>query len=161
MNKKQNVVNVVSLVLALVLCAAITLSLTACDTIRPETPATTTTVAGTTTIHTPPTQEATAPTAVGVGATVFTFEVHAPDGAVTTYEVSTDEATVGQTLLNLNLIDGEDSQYGLYVKTVAGMTLDFNKDGKYWAFYVDGNYAMSGVDTTNVQAGATYAFKAE
>ena len=37
----------------------------------------------------------------------------------------------------------------------------YDKDGKYWAFYVDGEYAATGVDSTDITAGATYTFKAE
>ena len=59
------------------------------------------------------------------------------------------------------LIAGEDSEYGLYVKTVNGVTVDYDTDGKYWAFYVDGEYAATGVDSTDITAGATYTFKAE
>ena len=69
--------------------------------------------------------------------------------------------TVGAALLSLGLIAGEDSDYGLYVKTVNGVTVDYDADGKYWAFYVDGEYAATGVDSTDITAGATYTFKAE
>ena len=77
------------------------------------------------------------------------------------YLIKTDEPQVGTALQNLNLIDGEQGDYGLYVKTVNGVTLDYNTDGMYWAFYVNGEYAMTGVDKTDVQSGATYEFKAE
>lgn len=97
----------------------------------------------------------------GEGATAFTLEVVDPDGKQTTFDIHTDEKTVGAALLTLGLIAGEDSEYGLYVKTVNGVTVDYDKDGKYWAFYVDGEYAATGVDSTDVTAGATYAFKAE
>ena len=63
--------------------------------------------------------------------------------------------------MELGLISGEESQYGLYVKTVNGITLDYDKDGKYWAFYIGGEYAVTGVDTTEITAGSTYTFKAE
>ena len=77
------------------------------------------------------------------------------------FEIHTDKKIVGEALLELNLIDGEQGDYGLYVKTVNGITVDFDKDGKYWAFYVGGEYAMSGVDSTEITAGSTYAFKVE
>ena len=97
----------------------------------------------------------------GEGETAFIFEVTLPDGTAKAYEVRTDKATVGEALLDVGLIAGEDSAYGLYVKTVDGVTLDYDTDGMYWSFYVGGEYAMSGVDTTAVTAGETYAFKAE
>lgn len=49
--------------------------------------------------------------------------------------------TVGKALLDQGVIAGEDSSYGLYVKTVNGTTLDYDTDGMYWAFYINGEYA--------------------
>ena len=97
----------------------------------------------------------------GEGDTVFYFNVVDVNGKESKFKISTNKTTVGAALLELSLIAGEDSQYGLYVKTVNGLTLDYDTDGKFWAFYVDGKSAMSGVDSTEITAGATYAFKAE
>lgn len=91
----------------------------------------------------------------------FTFVVVDVDGNETSFEVTTDKTIVGDALLQEGLIEGEESQYGLYVKTVNGITLDFDTDGKYWAFYVNGEYGMVGVDATEIVEGATYSFKAE
>ena len=91
----------------------------------------------------------------------FTFSVVDVAGKETVFEVHTDKKTVGEALLAYGLIAGEESAYGLYVKTVNGVTLDYDKDGKYWAFYADGKYASAGVDTTDIVSGTTYAFKAE
>lgn len=93
--------------------------------------------------------------------TKFTFVVVDVEGKETSFEISTDKTIVGDALLEEGLIAGEEGAYGLYVKTVNGITLDYDTDGKYWAFYVDGAYASSGVDTTEIVAGATYSFKAE
>ncbi len=101
------------------------------------------------------------PTIVGEGNTVFTFTVVDADGAETFFEVHTDKTIVGEALLENNLIAGEDSDYGLYVKEVNGIPADYDKDGAYWSFYVDGQYAQSGVDTTNIEEGKTYTFKYE
>ena len=68
---------------------------------------------------------------------------------------------MGAALLELGLVDGEDSEFGLYIKTVNGITLDYDKDGKYWAFYINGEYAMTGVDATPIEDGAIYALVAE
>jgi hypothetical protein len=91
----------------------------------------------------------------------FTFTVADLEGNEKSFEITTDAATVGEALLEEKLIAGEDSQYGLYVKTVNGITLDYNKDGAYWSFYVGNDYAMSGVDTTEIEDGQTYSFRAE
>ena len=98
---------------------------------------------------------------VGKGATAFTVEVAQLDGTSITFTVNTDKATVGEALLELGIVAGDDTEYGLYVKTVNGVTLDYDADGAYWAFYINGEYAMTGVDATNIEAGAIYALKAE
>ena len=91
----------------------------------------------------------------------FTFKVTDADGKETDFTISTDKKTVGEALLDKGLIAGDESEYGLYVKTVNGVTLDYDKDGMYWAFYINGEYAQTGVDSTDITAGAEYAFKAE
>lgn len=98
---------------------------------------------------------------LGEGATVFSFAVVDADGNQTDFDIHTDAATVGDALSELGLIEGEDSEYGLYVKTVNGITVDYDTDGKYWAFYVDDAYAQTGVDTTEITDGASYAFRVE
>lgn len=98
---------------------------------------------------------------VGQGKTAFTMEVTQLDGTSITFTVNTDKATVGEALLELGIVAGDDTEYGLYVKTVNGVTLDYDTDGAYWAFYINGEYASTGVDATNIEAGAAYALKAE
>ena len=131
---KQHAVStrVLSAVLCMVLIAAMALSMTAC------------------TDNNAPTGEAT-----------FTFQVVDGDGKQTDFTIQTDKATVGEALLAEGLIAGEESAYGLYVKTVNGITADYDADGTYWAFYVNGEMAPTGVDSTAVEDGAVYMFKVE
>lgn len=96
---------------------------------------------------------------LGEGATVFDFVVVDKDGNETKFEIHTDKTTVGEALLELKLIEGEEGAYGLYVKKVNGITADYDVDQTYWAFYINGEMAMTGVDVTDVEAGATYSFK--
>ncbi len=98
---------------------------------------------------------------LGEGETEFAFTVVDAEGKETAFTIHTDRTVVGEALQELGLIAGEEGDYGLYVKTVNGITLDYDADGMYWAFYVDGEYAMSGVDTTEITEGGTYSFKAE
>lgn len=91
----------------------------------------------------------------GNGARTVVVEVKAEDQLVT-FTVNTDKDTVGDALLEHGLIDGEEGEYGLYVKVVNGMTADYDVDQSYWAFYIDGEYAMTGVDQTEITEGATY-----
>ena len=90
----------------------------------------------------------------------FTFVVKFPDGTNKTHTIETTKTTVGEALIEKGLISGDDGPYGLYVKTVDGITLDYDKDGMYWAFYVNGGYASSGVDKTNIIDGEVYSFEA-
>lgn len=98
---------------------------------------------------------------LGKGATQFSFVVVNLDNTTAEFTINTDKEYVGEALLEVNLIAGEDSSYGLYVKSVNGVTLDYEKDGKYWAFYINDAYAMTGVDTTPITTGEVYSFKAE
>ena len=142
-----------SFILCIVLIAAIALFTTACN--DNKTNDTTTTEGAVSTTERPKA------TVLGKGETKFTFTVTDLDGKETVFEINTDKKTVGEALLDLELIAGEDGQYGLYVKTVNGITLDYDKDGAYWSFYINGEYATSGVDVTDIVAGTSYAFKAE
>ena len=98
---------------------------------------------------------------LGEGEKAFTVEVYHENGEVKTVEVKTDKKTVGDALVEVGLIAGENGPYGLMIKTVDGETHDSSVENKYWAFYINGEYAMSGVDSTDVEVGAVYAFKVE
>jgi len=150
MTKKCNK-KILSLILSTMLIVAMAFSMTACggkDTEKPNT-------------EVENQVENTESKVLGEGAVVFDFVVVDEEGKETTFEIHTDKTTVGEALLELKLIDGEDGDYGLYVKTVNGTTLDYDKDGMYWSFYINGEYAMTGVDVTEIKEGETYSFKAE
>lgn len=97
-------------------------------------------------------------TEVGQGSKSFILEVKA-DNQQVRITVRTDEETVGAALLANNIVAGEESQYGLYIKTVNGMLADFDVDQTYWAFYIDGEYAMSGADSTDITEGSVYTLE--
>lgn len=98
---------------------------------------------------------------LGEGSKTFTFTVVDKDGNETAMEIHTDKEMVGEALLELNVIAGEDGQYGLYVKEVNGITAVYETDGTYWAFYINGEYGMTGVDLTPIEEGSTYSFRVE
>ena len=98
---------------------------------------------------------------VGEGSKSFQMEVTDADGKVVKFTVKSDADTVGAALLALGIIAGEDSQYGLYVKTVNGITADYDKNQTWWGFYVDGAPASAGVDSADLVDGSTYGFKVE
>ncbi len=96
---------------------------------------------------------------LGEGSKSFEFSVVDLEGNETWFEIHTDEETVGAALLALELVEGDEGPYGLYVKTVNGITVDFEKDGVYWAFYVNDDYGMTGVESTKIEDGAVYSFR--
>ena len=98
---------------------------------------------------------------LGDGENSFVFVVEDASGQKSVFNISTDKKIVGDALKEHNLISGDEGEFGLYVKTVAGKTYDYNKDGKYWAFYINGEYALQGVDKTEITNSETYMFKAE
>lgn len=95
------------------------------------------------------------------GSKEFTFVVVNKAQEETTFTIQTDKETVGEALLDEGLIEGENGAYGLYVQKVNGEEAIYENDGTYWSFYVNNEYAMTGVDTTTVEDGATYMFKVE
>lgn len=163
MNKTHNI-RVLSFLLCAVLIAAMALGMMGCNE-QPKTDGgdttSTTTAATDEGDITSTTTATTNDNELGQGAVTFTFTVTDKDGNSEAFVIHTDKATVGDALLEHGLIAGEEGAYGLYVKTVNGITADYDVDKTYWAFYVNGEYAMTGVDVTTVTEGTTYAFKVE
>ena len=93
------------------------------------------------------------------GAKALTIEVVDAQGAATTYEVHTDAEYLRQALEETEglTIEGTESEYGLMVETVNGLTADYATDGAYWAFYVNDSYCEYGVDTQPVNDGEEYS----
>lgn len=153
MQKQQNR-NSLSLLLCMALIVAMALFTTGCNGKNGDNPSSTTGQAtnGTSSLE---------GGVYGEGSKEFAFTVVDKDGATTEFEIHTDKETVGEALLELGLIDGEDGDYGLYVKTVNGITADYDKDGVYWAFYVNDAYAQTGVDSTAIAEGESYSFRIE
>ena len=98
---------------------------------------------------------------MGQGATAFAFVIVDKEGNETAITVKTDKKMVGEALLDEKIVEGEMGDYGLYVKKINGIEADYNVDQTYWAFYIDGEYAMTGVDVTEIAPGVTYMMKVE
>lgn len=91
----------------------------------------------------------------------FTLTVTDKQGAQENFDVTTEKKTVGEALQDEGLIEGTEGEYGLYITKVNGIEAIYENDGTYWAFYINGEYAVSGVDTTDVENGAQYELKVE
>ena len=155
-----------SLILSICLIAAIGLSLTSCG--EKETPKDNY-IPGQSATGSTTSNEAYVPgDTYGIAATdinkgngniSFIFRVIGPNDSNTIYRIFTNEKTVGDALQKLNIISGEEGTYGLYVKTVNGITADYDKDKTYWAFYVDGEYSMVGAESVKIEEGKVYSFE--
>ena len=96
----------------------------------------------------------------GTGAKTLAVEVIAGEFSVT-FTIHTDKDTVGAALAEHDLIAGEESAYGLYIKTVNGILADYDIDQSYWGFYKNGEMMLSGVDTTEFTSGDHFELKYE
>ena len=94
---------------------------------------------------------------LGKGQTTITLIVEVGEQSVT-FTVKTDKATLADALTEHGIISGEQTEYGLSVYTVNGMTANWNTDGAYWALYVGEEYAMTGVSFIEIKDGASYKF---
>lgn len=93
--------------------------------------------------------------APGAGEKHITVEVVHKDGGAKTFTYDTGAEYLGAVLTDAGLIQGEDSQFGLYVKTVDGETVDGQS---WWALSINGEFAQTGVDTTPVRDGDVFTW---
>lgn len=162
MKTKMEVTKILSVLAVLAVCFAMCLSFGACkekaDSETPETTATTTASADEAVVEDLGVWADAVykeDTVIGTGAETFYFEVQVEDYSVT-FTVNTDKETVGDALQELGIIEGEESTYGLYVKTVNGILADYDVNATYWNFTKDGEMMMTGVDGENIESGAHY-----
>ena len=78
------------------------------------------------------------------------------EGKETAFAYTSNAASVGEALVAEGLIEGHETEYGLFIDTVNGITADWDADQTYWAFYINGEYATSGIDDTKIVADTTY-----
>ena len=86
----------------------------------------------------------------------FTVVVTDLEGNETTFAYTSDAASVGDALVAEGLVEGHEASYGLYIDSVNGIAADWDKDQTYWAFYINGEYATTGIGETPITADATY-----
>ena len=91
----------------------------------------------------------------GKGSKTVQVEVKVEEKSVT-FTIKTDKETLGEALIEHSLVEGEDGDFGLYIKKVNGITADFNVDQSYWGFYKNGEMMMTGIDGTKIADGEHY-----
>lgn len=93
---------------------------------------------------------------IGEGAVSFPLVIVDKEGNEIKITVSTDKETVGDALVELGLVEGSEGEYGLYVTHVNGIAAIYEEDATYWGFFINDEYAMTGVDATPIVEGETY-----
>ena len=127
--QKKNNKGVIALIIVLVLAAA---ALVICQINKPET------------------QQ---------GGKEITINVDHLNGDDTTFTIHTDEEYLRGALEQEDLIEGTESEYGLYVLTVNGETADYNKDQAWWCLTdAAGEMTTVGVADIELHDGDSYAF---
>lgn len=95
------------------------------------------------------------------GTKAYTFIVVDNEGVSKEYTGKTD-AEFLRGLMDEIKADGDfsyegfDSEYGLYITTVNGVTADYDADGAYWSIYVNDEYGMYGADSQPVNDGDSF-----
>ncbi|MBQ7133170.1 MAG: DUF4430 domain-containing protein [Ruminococcus sp.] len=149
MNRK-----ILSLLLSLLMCVAVVCSLCACDT-ESEAVLDQTEVA--TQVVDPLWENATYTENISLGEGEKSIEVDVKAGEkAITITINTDAENLEDALLGVELIQGEEGAYGLYIKTVNGILADYDVDKSYWAFYKDGKYLTSSAKDTSILSGDSF-----
>ena len=104
---------------------------------------------------------ATVTATLGSASDSVTVTVIDDKGEKTVFTITTNSPNLRGALEQENLIEGDEGEYGLYVKVVNGIRADYDKDGAYWGFYKDGVMLPSGVDDAIISNGDKYEIKYE
>ena len=86
----------------------------------------------------------------------FTVIVTDLEGNETAFEYASNAVSVGEALVAEGLVEGHEASYGLYIDAVNGIAADWDKDQTYWAFYINGEYATTGIGDTPITADTVY-----
>ena len=93
------------------------------------------------------------------GAKTLTIEVVDDKQESTTYEVHTNAEYLRQAMEEADglTFEGTESEYGLMIDTVNGVTADYSKDGAWWGIYTNGALCNFGVDQQPIADGEAYS----
>ena len=91
----------------------------------------------------------------GAGEKTITVDVVLLDGSDTQTTITTDAEFLRGALEQEGMIQGEESDYGLFVTTVNGVTADDSKE-QWWCFTKGGESLETGVDSTPIADGDAF-----
>ena len=92
---------------------------------------------------------------LGKGSKTVVVAVKAGENEIS-FTIHSDKTYLGEALLEHNLIEGEESEFGLYIKKVNGIVADYDVDKTYWGFYKNGEMMMVGVSAAEFCDGERY-----
>lgn len=86
----------------------------------------------------------------------FTLQVVHANGMTLEKKITTTQTYLANALFDEKLLTEEAAlQTGMYT-IVDGEEASWEKDQAYWCFYVNGQYAVEGMNTTEIEDGAVY-----
>ena len=92
------------------------------------------------------------------GSKKIEIDVVNDNGEIKAYNFKTDAEFLKQAMEEAEGLEfsGEDSEYGMMITEVNGVTADYNVDQSYWAFYVNDDYCNYGVEQQPVADGDVF-----
>ena len=94
-------------------------------------------------------------TELGEGSKTVVVSVKAGENEIS-FTLHSNKNYLGEALLEHKLIEGEESEFGLYIKRVNGILADYDVDKTYWGFYKNGEMMMTGVSSVEFADGEHY-----
>lgn len=92
---------------------------------------------------------------VQTGAKSITVTVVHGDGSSKEIEFRTDAEYLGDALTEQKLVEGDEGEFGLFIRSVDGETADISRD-QWWNITKGGEMLMTGADMTPIQDGDAF-----
>lgn len=92
---------------------------------------------------------------LGEGETTIDVVVEAGEKSIVV-TINTDAKNLEDAITGVDLVQGDQSEYGLFIKVVNGITADYDVDQSYWSINKNGEYMMSGAKDTEIANGDKY-----
>lgn len=90
-----------------------------------------------------------------VGGKTFTLTIVHSDGVAKDLTISSDEEFLAPALIAEGILTDEGIETGMYL-TIDGETANYDENQSWWGFYVNGEFAMVGMNETPIEDGAVY-----
>ena len=78
------------------------------------------------------------------------------EGKSEEFKINTKSDNLGDALVMSGLVEGEDGQFGLFIKSVNGLRADYDLDGAYWSVSKGGEMLMTGASETPIADGDSF-----